>query len=84
MKNVVCGFTKKCNQFEKARIGSLLICKPYKNKPNNHLDNIWYQFPLADDFFEDRDVLSNEQTNIEFGTSNSTDNWKVLMNVVFN
>ena len=68
---------KKCNQFEKPRIGSLLICKPCQDKPNNHLDNSWHQFPFADDFFENRGVPSDEQTNIDFGTPNSIDNWKV-------
>ena len=78
MKNVVCGFTKKCNQFEKPRIGSLLICRPCQDKPNDHLDNSWHQFPFADDFFEGRDVPSDEQTNIDFGTSSAIDNWKVF------
>ena len=49
---------KKCNQFEKPRIGSLLICRHSQNKPNDHLDNIWHQFPFADVYFEDRDVPS--------------------------
>ena len=78
VKTVVCGCTKKCNQFEKPRIGSLLICRPCQHKPNDHLDNIWHQFPFADDFFEDRDVPSDEQTNLDFGISNSIDNWKVF------
>ena len=69
---------KKCKQFEKPRIGSLLICRPCQNKPNDHSDNIWHQFPFADDFFEDRHIASDEQTNIDFGTSNSIDNWKVF------
>ena len=30
---------KKFNQFEKPRIGSLLICRPCQDKPNDHLDN---------------------------------------------
>ena len=69
---------KRCNQFEKPRIGSLLICRPCQNKPIDHLDNIWHQFTFADDFFEDRDAPSDEQTNINFGTSSSIDNWKVF------
>ena len=69
---------KRCNQFEKPRIGSLLTCRPCQNKPIDHLDNIWHQFTFADDFFEDRDALSDEQTNIDFGTSSSIDNWKVF------
>ena len=43
---------KRCNQFEKPRIGSLLACRPCQNKPIDHLDNIWHQFTFADDFFE--------------------------------
>ena len=43
---------KKCNQFEKPHIGSLLICRPSQNKTNDHLDNIWHQFPFADDLLE--------------------------------
>ena len=70
VKNVVCEFTKKCNQFEKPGIGSLLICRPCQDKPNDHFDNSWHQFPFADDFFENRGVPSNQQTNIEFGTPN--------------
>ena len=69
---------KRCNQFEKPRIGSLLTCRPCQNKPIDHLDNIWHQFTFADDFFEDRDAPSDEQTNIDFGTSSSVDNWKVF------
>ena len=44
----------------------------------DYLDNIWHQFTFADDFFEDRDAPSDEQTNIDFGTSSSIDNWKVF------
>ena len=69
---------KRCNQFEKPSIGSLLTCRPCQNKPIDHLDNIWHQFTFADDFFEDRDAPSDEQTNIDFGTSSSIDNWKVF------
>ena len=69
---------KRCNQFEKPRIGSLLTCRPCQNKPIDHLDNIWHQFTFADDFFEDRDALSAEHTNIDFGTSSSMNNWKVF------
>ena len=69
---------KKCNQFEKPRIGSLLICRPCQDKPNDHLDSGWHQFPFADDFFENRGVPSDEQTDIDFGTPISTDNWKVF------
>ena len=68
----------ECNQFEKPLIGSLLTCRPCQNKPIDHLDNIWHQFTFTDDFFEDRDALSDEQTNIDFGTSSSIDNWKVF------
>ena len=69
---------KKYNQFEKPHIGSLLICRLCQDKPNDHLDNSWHQFPVADDFFENRGVSSDEQTNIDFGTPNSIDNWKVF------
>ena len=55
------------------------MCKPNKNKPNDYLDNIWHQFQFADDFFEDREhVPSDEQTDVDFDTSNSIDNWKVF------
>ena len=69
---------KRCNQFEKPRTGSLLTCRPCQNKPIDHLHNIWHQFTFADDFFKDKDVLFDEQTNIDFGTSSSIDNWKVF------
>ena len=69
---------KRCNQFEKPRIGSSLTCRPCQNKPIDHLDNIWHQFTFADDFFEDIDAPSDEQTNIDFGTSSSIDHWKVF------
>ena len=77
VKNVVFGFTKKCNQFEKLRTGSLLICRPCQDIPNDHLENSWHQFPFADDFFENRGVPSDEQTKTDFGTPNSIHNWKV-------
>ena len=69
---------KRCNQFEKPRIGSSLTCRPCQNKPIDHLDNICHQFTFADDFFEDIDAPSDEQTNIDFGTSSSIDHWKVF------
>ena len=69
---------KRCNQFEKPRIGSSLTCRPCQNKPIDQLDNIWHQFTFADDFFEDIDAPSDEQTNIDFGTSSSIDHWKVF------
>ena len=69
---------KKCNQFEKLRTGSLLICRPCQVIPNDHLENSWHQFPFADDFFENRGVPSYEQTNIDYGKPNSIDNWKVF------
>ena len=75
VKNVVFGFLKKCNQFEKLR---LLICRPCQDMPNDHLENSWHQFSFADDFFENRGVTSDEQTNIDFGTPNSIDNWNVF------
>ena len=55
------------------------MCRPCKNKPNDYLDNIWHQFHFADNFFEDREhVPSDEQTDVDFDTSNSIDNWKVF------
>ena len=69
---------KKCNQFEKLRTGSLLICRPCQVIPNDHLENSWHQFLFADDFFENRGVPSDEQTNIDHGTPNSIENWKVF------
>ena len=78
MKNVVCGFIKNVVNL-KTLTSELLVYRPCKNKPNDYLDNIWHQFPFADDFFEDREhVPSSEQTNVDFDTSNSIDNWKVL------
>ena len=75
MKNVVCGFSQSENSY----LGSLLMYRPCKNKPNDYLDNIWHQFPFADDFLEDREhVPSNEQTDVDFDRSNSVDNWKVF------
>ena len=75
-----CGFWthKKCNQFGKLHTGSLLICRPCQVIPNDHLENSWHQFPFADDFFENRGVPSDEQTNIDHGTPNSNENWKVF------
>ena len=78
MKNVVFALTKKCNQFEKLRTGSSLIWRPCQVMPNDHLENSWHQFPFTDDFFENRGVPSDEQTNIDYGTPNSIDNWKVF------
>ena len=75
---MVFGFTKKCNQFEKLRTGSLLICRPCQDIPNDNSENSWHQFPFADDFFENGGVPSDEQTNIDFGTPNSIYNWKVF------
>ena len=70
---------KKCSQSKNFYLGSSLVCRPCKNKPNDYLDNIWRQFPFADDFFEDREhVPSNEQTSIDIDTSNSIDNWNVF------
>ena len=69
---------KKCNQFVKLRTSSLLICRPCQVIPNDHLENSWHQFPFTDDFFENRGIPSNEQTNIDYGTPNSIDNWKVF------
>ena len=69
---------KKCNQFEKLLTGSLLICRPCQVIPNDHLENSWHQFPFADNFFENRGVLSDEQTNIDYGTPNSIENWKAF------
>ena len=56
-----------CNQFEKLRTDSLLICRPCQVIPNDHLENSWHQFPFADDFFENGGVPSDEQTNIDYG-----------------
>ena len=67
---------QKFNQFEQLRTGSLLICRPCQDIQNDHLENSWHQFLFADDFFENRGVPSDEQTNIDFGTPNSIDNWK--------
>ena len=70
---------KKCSQSKNSYLGFLLMCRPCKNKPNDYLDNTWHQFPFADDFFEDREhVPSDEQTDVDFDTSNSIDNWKVF------
>ena len=69
---------KKCNQFEKLRTSSLLRCRPCQVIPNYHLENSWHQFSFADDFFENRGVSSDEQTNVDYGTPNSIDNWKVF------
>ena len=69
---------KKCNRFEKLGTGSLLICRPCQVIPNDHLENSWHQFPFADDFFENRGVPYDEQTNIDYGTPNSIENVKVF------
>ena len=74
---------KRCNQFEKPRIGSLLTCRPCQNKPIDHLDNIWHQFTFADDFFEDRDAPSDEQTNIDLAHQVQSTIGKSLTNVDF-
>ena len=79
MKNVVCGVTK--NVFNSC-IGSLLICRPCQNKRNDHFDNIWHQFPFADDFFEDRDVPFDEQTYFDLANQIQLIIEKFLINVV--
>ena len=71
--------SQKCSQFENSCVGSLLMCRLCKNKPNDYLENICNQFNFSDDFFEDRKhVPSDEQTDIDFDTPNSIDNWKVF------
>ena len=66
---------KKCSQSENSYLSSLLMCRPCENKPNDYLDNIWLQFHVADDFFEDIEhVPSNEQTDVDFDTSDSINN----------
>ena len=55
------------------------MCRPCKIKPNDYLDNIWHQFPFANDFFEDREhVPSDNETDVYSDTSDSIDNWKVF------
>ena len=71
---MVCGFTKNVVHL-KTPTSALYSCK---NKRNGCLDNIWHQLLFADDFFADREhVPSDEQTDVDFDTSNSIDNWRV-------
>ena len=78
VKNVVCGFTKDVINSRNPASAPYSHVDPVKINLLTILDNIWHQFTFADDFFEDRDAPSDEQTNIDFGTSSSIDNWKVF------
>ena len=63
--------------------GSSFICKPCKNNANISYDNIWHQFPIADDYFlDDKTVPYEKQIDPDFDkssyTDSYTDNWKVF------
>ena len=71
---------KKCYTPSK-NVGSdsSYICRPCKDNKNDPPDNIWHQFPFADDCFaDDKTVPSETQSNFDLDTSSSTDNWKVF------
>ena len=63
--------------------GLSFICKPCKNNANISYDNIWHQFPIADDYFsDDKTVPCEKQIDPNFDkssyTDSYTDNWKVF------
>ena len=43
--------------------GSSFICKPCENNANISYDNIWHQFPIADDYFSDDKTVPCEKQN---------------------
>ena len=52
-------FHKKCYIPSKnISNGSSFICKPCKNNANISYDNIWHQFPIADDYFSNNANIS--------------------------
>ena len=58
---------------------SLYICRPCKDNKNDSSDNIWQQFPFANDCLADDKIIPSEtQSNSDLDTSSSTDNWKVF------
>ena len=38
---------KRCSRSKNSYLGSLLMYRPCKSKPNDYLDNIWHQFPFC-------------------------------------
>ena len=63
--------------------GSSFICKPCENNANISYDNIWHQFPVADDYFsDDKTVPCEKQIDPDSDKSSYndsyTDNWKVF------
>ena len=55
------------------------ICRPCKDNKNDSYDNIWQQFPFANDCLADNKTIPSEtQSNSDLDTSSSTDNWKVF------
>ena len=63
--------------------GSSFICKPCENNANISYDNIWHQFPIADDYFsDDKTAPCEKQINPDSDkssyTDSYTDNWKVF------
>ena len=63
--------------------GLSFICKPCENNANISYDNIWHQFPIADDYFsDDKTVPCEKQIDPDFDkssyTDSYTDNWKVF------
>ena len=55
------------------------ICRPCKDNKNDSSDNIWQQFPFANDCLaDDNIILSETQSSSDSDTSSSADNWKVF------
>ena len=71
---------KKCHTYsENVSNDSSYICRSCKDNKNDSSDNIWQQFPFANDCLaDDKTILSETQSNSDLDTSSSTDNWKVF------
>ena len=55
------------------------ICRPGKDNKNDSSDNIWQQFPFANNCLADDKIIPSEtQSNSDLDTSSPTDNWKVF------
>ena len=77
--NVVYGSAKNVTPSENVSNDSSYICRPCKDNKNDSSDNIWQQFPFANDCLADDKIIPSEtQSNSYLDTSSSTDNWKVF------
>ena len=79
---VKCGLWvhKKCyTRLENVSSDSSYVCRPCKDNKYDSSDNIWQQFPFANDCLADNKTIPSEShNNPNLDTSSSTDNWKVF------